>query len=242
MKKLLLVFPILGMLFFASCDRDETNETTDITGETEIEEVKSLYDFHTDIKIQSDEGSEAIMRVFSNSEQELSNYSNKNMMLVEIGNKETLKQSLTRHGVVQEGQENSSEEEKNIDLPQNDDNIVDDIAFQLVKITKRNPNVKYAVSFIHPETNSSKASWKTYTHLSPVNSKFAEILRHSVVRRVYYGLRFKEHSYNSWTNIVSEWKKVKNGQSFSHHKDPCYQFRMRVKTKKRSAYTVSFGY
>ncbi len=242
MKKVLYVLPIIGMLFFMSCDKDEA--TIEAIDETAIEvdtTIKGIYDFHKDIMIQSKEGSEALVRVYANSEQSITGYTKANMTLVEIEEDETLKQSLKRQHIMNEGSNRVSEEESmDVDKAEISGG---DIAFQLVAITKRNAGVRYAISFNHPDDNTSRASWKYYTHYStPNQEKIAEIARHSVVRRVYYGLKYKAYSNSSWNTIQNEWKKVSNNESFSHTKNPCYQFRMRVKTKKNSAYTVTFDY
>lgn len=240
MKNLFYVLPILGLLFFASCEKEETSEFVD---ETQSSTVAKLYDFHKDITIASEEGSKALIRVYSNSETSLQEYSAENLSLLEIKPNETLKQSLVRHQLMDLSLNNVEED---MDDPKDasfDEEINNDIGFELLTVINRNPNVKYAINFNHPNINETKASWQYYTHYSsPNEAQIAEIARHSVWRRVYYGLKYKAYSSSSWATIQNEWKLIKNNQSFSHTKNPCYQFRMRVKTKKNSAYSVTFDY
>jgi len=241
MKKVLYVLPMIGMLFFTSCDKDESGEIIEATAITVDDSLKGLYDYHKDIMIQSVEGSEAVMRVYANSKQSISMYTKANITLVEIVEGETLKQSLNRQGIMSESSQ-AIEEEGYQDFEKTQESA-EDIAFQLLHVTKKNVGVRYAISFNHPDDTAKLAPWRYYTHYStPNQEKIAEIARHSVFRRVYYGLKYKAYSGSSWNTIQNEWKKVKNNESFSHTKNPCYQFRMRVKTKKNSAYTVTFDY
>ncbi|MFD2563495.1 hypothetical protein [Aquimarina rubra] len=242
MKKLFYVLPIIGLLFFTSCDKDESNEVMNESAITPEFSLKSIYDFHKDVTITSEEGSTGVVRVYANNEAALIGYSNTNLSLMEINQNETLKQSLVRHNKM------------DLTKPDTDENVSDeksasleeagnDIAFELIQLTKANPNSKYGINFDHPQNNIAKASWQYYTHYSSVNqAQIAEIARHNFWRRVYYGLKYKAYSNSSWATIQNEWKSISNNQSFSHTKNPCYQFRMRVKTKNNSAYTVTFDY
>ncbi|AXT57277.1 hypothetical protein J8L88_01365 [Aquimarina sp. MMG015] len=242
MKKLFYALPIIGLLFFISCDRDESNEIMEESAlETEFS-LNSVYDFHKDVTVTSEEGSTGIIRIHANNETALINYSSINLSLMEINANETLKQSLVRHNkmdLTQPDVDKETDDQKNVSYEESGN----DIAFELIQLTRANPTSKYAINFNHPQTNTSKASWQYYTHYSSVGeSQIAEIARHSVWRRVYYGLKYKAYSGSSWATIQNEWKKINNNQSFSHTKNPCYQFRMRVKTKKNSAYSVTFDY
>ncbi|MDH7446293.1 hypothetical protein [Aquimarina sp. 2201CG14-23] len=242
MKKLFYALPIIGLLFFASCDKDEANEVIDESAIAQEFSLKSIYDFNKDISVSSEEGSTGIVRVYANNEAALINYSSANLSLMEINQDETLKQSLVRHDKMNLTQ---PDENLNIEYEKSDsfEDVGNDIAFELVQLTKTNANSKYAINFNHPQNNTAKASWQYYTHYSAVGeAQIAEIARHSVWRRVYYGLKYKAYSGSSWATIQNEWKLIKNNQSFSHTKNPCHQFRMRVKTKKNSAYSVTFDY
>lgn len=243
MKKLFYVLPMLAVLFFTSCEKEETNEYADETQLTAESPITKLYDFHKDITITSTEGTKALVRIYSNSASDLNEYSSKNLNLMEIRSDETLKQSLIRHQIVDtslDHAEGDLEEEKGNTF---DEDAGNDIGFQVIEVFNPNPDAKYAINFNHPDTNAAKLSWKYYTHYSsPNQAQIAEIARHSVWRRVYYGLKYKAYSGSSWATIQNEWRKISNNQSFSHTKNPCYQFRMRVKTKKNSAYSVTFDY
>lgn len=237
MKKLFYALPVIGLLFFVSCDKDETNEIIDGSAVEAIDTDKSLYDFHKDIVITSNEGSEAIMRVYSNSEAAISSYSSEHLKLVETSQNETLSEGLVR--------QNIKDDSTDMTLEQDTDDINAKeaagvgIAFKMMEVTKRNPNVNYSVSFYHPE-NLAKG-WSFWTHLSGYGQTIATIDRHSATRRVYFGLKRKAYSTSGWAIHVSEWRKLSNGQSYSLTAHTNYQFRFRVKSKRSSAYTVNFS-
>lgn len=242
MKKLFYALPIIGLLFFASCEKEASNEIMDESVLEAEFSLKDIYSFHKDVAISSEEGSTGVVRIYSNNENSLNHYSNANLSLMDINQNETLKQSLERHHKIDLTQ-------PEVDVEMNDEKSTsfeengNDIAFELVALTKADPNAKYAINFDHPQTSIAKAGWNYYTHYSSAGqSQIAEIARHSVWRRVYYGLKYKAYSGSSWATIQNEWRKINNNQSFSHTKNPCYQFRMRVKTKKNSAYSVTFDY
>ncbi|WP_299435799.1 hypothetical protein [uncultured Aquimarina sp.] len=242
MKKLFYALPIIGLLFFTSCDKDESNEVMDESAVTSEFSLKSIYDFHKDITITSDEGSTGTVRVYANDENSLADYSSENLTLMEINQNETLKQSLIRHNKLDLTQPDTDEDIDDQKSDSFEENGAD-IAFELVALTKANSASKYAINFNHPQNDYAKASWGYYTHYSSVNqAQIAEIARHNFWRKVYYGLKYKAYSNSSWATIQNEWRLIKNNQSFSHTKNPCYQFRMRVKTKKNSAYSVTFDY
>ncbi|MGY3792439.1 hypothetical protein [uncultured Aquimarina sp.] len=242
MKKLFYALPIFGLLFFASCDKDESNEIIDESAITSDFSLKDIYDFQKDVTISSEEGSTGVVRIYANNQSALTNYSTENLSLMEIHSNETLKESLVRHNIM-DLTETTIDSEEGDAKDASFEETGNDIAFELVQLTKANPNSKYAINFNHPQTNASKASWQYYTHYSSVNqAQIAEIARHNFWRRVYYGLKYKAYSNSSWATIQNEWKLISNNQSFSHTKNPCYQFRFRVKTKNNSAYTVTFDY
>ncbi|WP_378180069.1 hypothetical protein [Aquimarina sp. SS2-1] len=242
MKKLFYALPIIGLLFFASCDQDESNDVIDESAITSEFSLKNIYDFYKDVSITSEEGSTGIVRIYANNKNALINYSNANLTLTEISQDETLQQSLERHNKL-----DATQPDKSVDLSDEKESEIEetgnDIAFELIQLIKANPSSKYAINFDHPQNNVAKASWQYYTHYSSVGeAQIAEIARHNFWRRVYYGLKYKAYSNSSWATIQNEWKSISNNQSFSHTKNPCYQFRMRVKTKNNSAYTVTFDY
>lgn len=237
MKKLLYVLPIIGLLFFTSCDKEESNEIIESSAKDTVDSVKGLYDFHKDIAFNSEQGSQGIMRIYSNSESTIEDYSSQHLKLVEIAESETLQQALVRQKIKEPN--NTTKDEESDNKFNSEEASDSGIAFQLISVTKRNPNVRYAVSFYHPEKNT-KVSWSYFTHYSGIGQTIATIDRHSALRRVYYGLKHKAYSTSVWSILRTEWTFLSNGNSFSIIRNPSYQFRMRVKTKSSSAYTVNF--
>lgn len=114
------------------------------------------------------------------------------------------------------------------------------ISFEVIERSLAPEFSKIAVTFKHPE-GQSRADWGYYWHYSQVNvDQTAFITRRNFWKRVYFGLKYKPSSTSSWSTIVSEWYKLSNNQTYNVERNPCYQFRFHVKTKKQSAYTVNF--
>jgi len=238
MKKLFYALPVIGLLFFTSCEKDQTNEIVEETAVEIADLEKDLYDFHKDVMITSEGGSQAIMRVYSNSESAVAAYSNENFELVETFKNESLSEGLIRQKI--KNNNNSIEElEEDIDEINEKDSPGAGIAFKMVSITNKNPDVNYSVSFYHPE-NIAKG-WSFWTHYSGIGQTIATIDRHSAFRRVYFGLKHKRYSTSTWSILRSEWSYLSNGGSYSIIRNPSYQFRFRVKSKRSSAYTVNFS-
>ncbi|WP_299259215.1 hypothetical protein [uncultured Aquimarina sp.] len=238
MKKSFYVLPIIGLLFFASCDKDESNEIAEEAVVESIDLEKDLYDFHKDVMITSDGGSQAIMRVYSNSETAVNSYTSEHFKLVETLKNESLSEGLIRQNI-KDGNDVSLEEEKEMTDFDTKENAGTGIAFKMVSVTNTDPNVNYSVSFYHPE-NIAK-SWSFWTHYSGIGQTIATIDRHSALRRVYFGLKRKAYSTSGWSIHVSEWRFLGNGNSYSLTANTNYQFRFRVKSKRSSAYTVNFS-
>ncbi|WP_298546951.1 hypothetical protein [uncultured Aquimarina sp.] len=238
MKKLFYALPVIGLLFFTSCEKEESNEIVDNAIAEPIDLEKDLYDFHKDVKITSEGGSEAIMRVYSNSEAAVASYTSEHFKLVETLKSETLSEGLIRQNIKDDSDISLEQEEEMTDFDTKE-NAGAGIAFKMVSVAKTNPNVNYSVSFYHPE-NIAK-SWSFWTHYSGIGQTIATIDRHSALRRVYFGLKRKAYSTSGWAIMVSEWRFLSNGNSYSLTANTNYQFRFRVKSKRSSAYTVNFS-
>lgn len=198
------------------------------------------FTFQKDVQIRS-ANAQATIRVFARSNSDLDQYDATNFKLVEILGEESLEAALVRQEIMNPD-EGKNREEANDPLNVEEAEVLSSFGFQLIEVSNADPNRRYAVSFLHPEDNS-RASWQYFTHYSTAQQNLeqnCDIARHSFWRKVYHGLKYRAYSSSNWSVIQSEWRKLSNNQTMSYTKNPCFQYRARVKTKKSSAYTVSF--
>jgi hypothetical protein len=137
-------------------------------------------------------------------------------------------------------QTTGTETEENEEVADDNAATAQHISFEVIERSLAPEFSKIAVTFKHPE-NQARADWGYYWHYSQANvDQTAFITRRNFWKRVYFGLKYKSSSTSSWSTIISEWYKLSNNQTYSADRNPCYQFRFHVKTKKQSAYTVNF--
>lgn len=221
-----------------SCQK---NELAEIQNEVPNVAQEDQYAFSKELAITLNQ-TEAIVRIHANTEWDLAAYSAENFQLVEVKNTESLEKALLRQGVMETSRHDNTKEEQDDESFTNEPEVASTLAFELVEINGKKDGSHYAISFFHPES-SRKASWQYFTHYSTANGSVDEhcdIARHSVWRRVYYGLKYRRLASSNWSVIQNEWRKLSNNQTASYTRTPCFQYRARIKTKRSSAYTVSF--
>ncbi|WP_299465836.1 hypothetical protein [uncultured Microscilla sp.] len=168
-----------------------------------------------------------VMRVSADDKSLIEQYTAANFVFTALKKGETIARPQTT------GTEENGETEDNAANAQH-------VSFEVMQRSLAPEFSKIAITFNHPD-DQSRASWKYYWHYSQANvDKSAFIERHNMWRRVFFGLKYRPNSGSSWSTIVSTWYKLSNNQSYSVDRNPCYQFRFHVKTKKQSAYTAYF--
>lgn len=50
-------------------------------------------------------------------------------------------------------------------------------------------------------------------------------------KRGYFGVSYKKYSYSGWSTIAGEWTRIKNNESKSYTRTPCYRMKARRKYK-----------
>lgn len=234
-KLFLMALTAISMSLAISCNE---REVITLANNTQAEEDKEFL-FSKDISIRLG-STEGVMRVHANTELALEEYSARNFQLVEVRATESLTDALVRNKTIDLNEE-APDESEDSEMGREDE-VASSLAFELIEIKNKNTDSHYAVSFLHPN-NNSRASWQYFTHYSTAAQDLeptADIARHSFWRRVYHGARYRSSSTSNWSTLQTEWRKLSNNQTMSYIKKPCYQYRIRVKTKKSSAYTVSF--
>jgi len=236
-KLFLMAISVIAMSLAMSC---QNNEVIDIAKDATAPTQEKAYDFSKDVTIAAGQ-TRATLRIHADSEAELAAYTAENFRLVEVNNAESLEDALVRNRIVNTN-ERANAAEADDELLENEAEVTSSLAFELVEVSNKVEGKRYAVSFFHPESNS-RASWQYFTHYSTAGQDLephCDVARHSFWRRVYYGVKYRRTSSSNWSVIQNEWRKLSNNQTMSYTKTPCYQYRTRVKTKKSSAYTVSF--
>lgn len=225
----------ISMSLAISCNE---REVITLANNTAAEEGKEFL-FSKDISLQLG-NTQATMRVHANTEIALEGYSPRNFQLVEVKAGENLTDALVRNKTLDLNENNPNE----IQEPEmhTEEDVASSLAFELVGLENEKAGSHYAVSFFHSGDNS-RASWQYFTHYSTAAQNLeqnANIARHSALRRVYFGATYRSLSSSNWSTLQNEWRKLSNNQTVAYSKTPCYQYRIRIKTKKSSAYTVSF--
>lgn len=232
----LITFTILTMGLLFSCNKSEVLDLDNNATTASVD----VYTYTKDITFKND-NSEATIRVHAHTEAALTAYNSRNFKLVEVQANETLEEALVRLKIVDPTQGENPDEAQE-DVLHSENEVASELAFELVKVSNPVEGSHYAVSFFHPELNN-RASWQYFTHYSTASQNLlehADIARHNFWRRVYFGLKYRPYSNSGWNVVQNEWRKLSNNQTMSYTRTPCYQYRARVKTKKSSAYTVSF--
>lgn len=214
------IFALALIVLLNACNNSQTEVNTPTPDDSQ--------NFSKDITILDESGQNSIvMRVSAADKSLIEQYSAANFVFTALKKGEALVFPRT----------NGTEED---DVVTDNDVVAQSISFEVVQRTLAQEFSKIAITFKHPDTQS-RASWAEYTHESQINvDQTAFITRHSATRRVFFGLKYKSTSGSGWSTIVSEWLKLSNNQSYSTDRNPCYQFKFRVRTKKQSAYTVYF--
>lgn len=227
--KTLLFFAISATLILSSCSKEDEQGLNNTDNQTT---------FSKEITLQDESGENSIvMRVSSDDPSLVENYSKDNFKITAVPFGKTTAEVLNT--IYDTNDEASSEDLEN-DADVSTVNAPE-VNFETISKNLKDGIKNVAITFSHPESNDDRASWKIYTHTSDINiDHVAFITRHSVTRRVYVGLEYKATSASSWSSIISAWDKLKNKEVINEYKSTCYQFKMRVKTKKSSAYTYSF--
>lgn len=230
----LILVAFVATALFSSCTREEANPS-----KPQATNYKQEYSKRIQLFDKSGQNA-VIIRVSSEDQSLVEQYSSKNFEVVPIRKGQSLNEAVQAYyGTRNEDQESLEEasEEAYVDAA--------NISFEIISMELSEEHINIGLTFIHPEDNSLRASWKYYTHYSAAGQgleQTASIERHSFWRRVYFGMYYKAYSWSGWSTIISPWRKLSNNDSYSANRNPSYQFKVRVKTKKSSAYTVSFEY
>ncbi|WP_298427497.1 hypothetical protein [uncultured Kordia sp.] len=226
-KNTLSVFAIFLLVstFLTSCNKGEIPEETDSIS------AKTDYEFSKDFELSSLHGDTATIRVYANDLELLNLYSEDNFTLSETNYDEILSN-------------NKDETEENNDVGTLDDEK-SPLAFELMNVKKNDSSTALSVTFNHPKSkgNLAKSGWNYYTHYSSSTGIHysARIIRGNTLKRVYFGLKYRTSGYsNTWYTKVSEWKSLSRNETYHQAQPGVWQFKMRVKTKSRSAYSVAF--
>lgn len=219
------VFFLLISTFLASCSKGEIPEETDLIS------VKTDYEFSKDFELSSLHGDTATIRVYANDLELLNLYSEDNFTLTKISYDEVASNNKVE-----------TEENNDIDTFEDEESP---LAFELLNVKKNSSSAALSVTFNHPNSrgNLAKAGWNYYTHYSSSTGIHysARIIRGNTLKRVYFGLKYRTSGYsNTWYTKVSEWRSLSRNETYHQAQPGVWQFKMRVKTKSRSAYSVAF--
>ena len=236
MKKVFyFIFLSLGVsAMFTSCSKEDNSSAIEPTI------------FSRSIQIFDTNGGNSVeIKLSSKDENLLAEYSQDNFELIPIMEGQSSEEAIKQYY----GEDATSTGKEEADIEDVSNNIETPIDFPTVSFDILSQNLQVgvrgvAVTFKHPDAGE-KSKWKYYWHYSAAGQgleQTASITRTNGWRRVFFGLSYRAYSNSSWSEIISDYKKLHNNENYTANRNPCYQFRFHVKTKKQSAYTVSFTY
>ncbi len=223
--KLLTIVSVIGLvttaLLFNSCSDEATIESD----ENRI--VQELGEFKKEIEIfdKSKENS-VVLLIGSNDISVLNMWSAKNFDLNIIDENQSLEdffKSVNKGNNRNATNEDSSEE------------VAAEIGYTIIR---KNINASGKRYFLqeNPPYNEDVRGWSYSTLYSDADASSthtvtANIYGRNAWKRGYFGVQYKKYSYSGYSTIASEWTRIKNNESKSYTRTPCYKMKVRRKYK-----------
>lgn len=231
-KSKLFAILALGALVFNACQQENA-----IVTEANLNDEFGKFTKELTVSDVSGENS-AVLKVGSNDESVLNMWTDENFELVLIKEGQTFDDAMAEAYPLQESEES--------DLDNLEDNLDDDIVaaeISTIILSKHlNSGIRnIALTTISPY-DADMRGWSYSTYYSDAvsdNTVTVNVYGHNRWHRGYWGATYKKYSYSGWSTIVGEWAQIKNGQSDSRTRTPCYQMKARRKYKKGSV-TIEF--
>jgi hypothetical protein len=223
----MLALFILSVALLNSCSKDDTSVSKVSVGDE--------YGKYTKEIVVSDEnsGNSIVLQLGSNDQSILEKWSAKNFGLLPILEGQSISEVISAK---YSSTENAADE---IEDGMQNENVASSLSIRIMSKNLKSGIKNVALTTFAPE--SDLRGWNYATYFSQINvDKTFYIERHSLLHRVYFGLKYMSNSTSTWSTIVSEWNKLNNKESYSVTRNPCYQMKARVQYKKTSHFTIYF--
>ncbi|MGI6719018.1 MAG: hypothetical protein ACOX4D_07815 [Bacteroidales bacterium] len=217
---IIAVFSIT-VLFFYSCTKKETYQP----------QHWNIYEgfgkFTKEVKIY-DENNEnsAVLLVGSNDESILNMWTSENFTLVPIKEGQSLSEIINLNTC-------NDETESMIDERNVDDVVTAEISYMIIS-KDIGADVSNIVLVENPPYSDEMRGWKYSTFYSDAvegNKVTVNIYGHNFWHRGYYAVSYLQYLTSSWSTIAGEWTQIKNNETKSYTRNPCYKMKARRKYK-----------
>jgi hypothetical protein len=221
----------IGLLIFNSCQKE--NVTSEVNLDDEFGKFTKEIIVYDSIGENS-----AILKLGSNDKSVLDMWTADNFELVPIEYGQTLSE------IMNEKYPNATNEVEDVDIEEEGDDDIVAAEISTMFISKDlQEGVKNVALTTYPPYDEDMRGWSYDTHYSvkePGNNVTVNIYGHKW-HRGYYGVYYMKYESSGWSTIKSEWTRIKNGESKSCNRKPCYYMKTRRKSKKGSV-TVEYEY
>ncbi len=210
---------ITGSLFFNSCS-DESNVETEQNFQDELGSFKKELTIFDETKENS-----VVILLGSNDQSVLKMWTANNFDLKFIDKNESL------GSVYKMDAEVASRNDFNDDSEE----IATEVYYTIVS-KNINTSGKRLILEEKPPYSDDLRGWSYSTFYSdedadPNHTVTVNVYGRNAWKRGYYGVEYKKYSYSGWSTIISEWTRIKNNESKSHSRTPCFKMKARRKYK-----------
>ncbi len=164
-------------------------------------------------------------------------WSSSNFELLPVLESQTIEEAL--ENAYSSDSDSTSEAESDDDEDADDDDSASALSITIISKNLNTGVKNVALTTIAPEDDSRSWKYNTYYSQANVDHTFY-IERHHILRRVFFGLKYKSTSSSSWSTSISEWKKLSNHESYEKTYSTCYQMKARVKYRSTNNFTTYF--
>lgn len=221
-------------LFFNSCSKDESDQPQQVN----IDEEFGKYTKEVTIYDANKENS-AVLLVGSDDESILNMWTSENFTLVPIKEGQSLAEILNLNNA-DNNETESIPDEENVD-----DVVAAEISYMVIS-KELDGDVSNIAIIENPPYSDDMRGWSYSTYYSEAvegNIVTVNIYGHNFWHRGYYAVSYLKYSTSSWSTIAGEWTRIKNGDTKSYTRNPCYRMKARRKYKGRNeSVTIEFEY
>jgi hypothetical protein len=164
--------------------------------------------------------------VGSNDESILNMWTSENFTLVPIKEGQSLSEIINLNTC-------NDETESMIDERNVDDVVTAEISYMIIS-KDIGADVSNIVLVENPPYSDEMRGWKYSTFYSDAvegNKVTVNIYGHNFWHRGYYAVSYLQYLTSSWSTIAGEWTQIKNNETKSYTRNPCYKMKARRKYK-----------
>ena len=222
-----------------SCSDEDAQQPLNNVGDEFAKFTKELTVF------DAEKNNSAVLLVGSDDESVLNMWTADNFTLIPIKEGQTLADVFESNV-----SEESLDEENEVEDGDEDENVAARIITKFISKNLQEGVKNVALQITDPYDESMRG-WKYDEHVCEYAGIYnsnrgwikCTVYGHNIIHKGYYGVSFKNYSYSAkWSELVSEWTRIKSGDSESHEAQ-CYQMKVTRKYKgSNNSVTVKFEF